>query len=76
MNYSCTIEGVELECELDYEPAERGSRESGVQLEPDHPASAYVIRVWVNGVDISNLLDSSITTRIEESFLDNMGSDT
>lgn len=62
--------GVQLQCWFDYEPAERGSREvgSGLQLEPDYPATFTLCHVYLPGsdVDIAPVLADSIIAGIEE----------
>ena len=71
MNYTHTFDGGELECELDYEPADRGARENGtgLQLEPDHLERAYLITATLKGVDISELLSSEVIGLIEAKAL-------
>lgn len=67
MNYIYKFQGGELECELHYEPAERGSREigTGLQLEPDEPAVIYLQSATFNGVDFFELLSDSVVDLIE-----------
>ena len=54
-----------LDCELDYEPAERGAREDGVQLEPDYPSTMTLTAAYLNRVDIFELLSEGIIDVIE-----------
>jgi hypothetical protein len=58
---------VPVVCELEYEEAERGSREqgSGLQMEPDYPESMTLVSAEVNGVDIYPLLDEKQKEEIE-----------
>jgi len=71
LNYIHTFDGGELDCELDYEPAERGARENGtgLQLEPDYAENAILISAELNGVDISELLSSEVIGLIEAKAL-------
>lgn len=54
-----------LQCSLQVEPAERGAREDGVQLEPDHPTEVTLIAASVRGIDIFEVLDSTTVAKIE-----------
>ena len=67
MNYTYNFKGGKLECELEYETAERGSRErgTGLQLEPDFHASAILITAKLNGIDIFDLLHDDLVKMIE-----------
>jgi len=66
--------GGELDCELYYEPAERGSRErgTGLQLEPDFPERTNLEIAKINGVEITELLSQRIIEIIEENALKEM----
>lgn len=54
-----------LDCEFEYEPAERGSRENGQQMEPDYPATLTLYAAYLNRVDIMDLLSDEIIEDIE-----------
>jgi hypothetical protein len=54
-------EGLTLECELEYSPAE-----SETEITPAYPAQAYLNNAKAGGVDISPLLDHRIVAMIEE----------
>ena len=54
-------EGIEIDCELDYEP---GYRET--DIDPAWPASAYILSAKVGGVDILPLLSDRMVKAIEE----------
>jgi hypothetical protein len=54
-------EGIEIDCELDYEP---GYRET--DIDPAWPASAYILSAKVGGVDILPLLSERMVKAIEE----------
>lgn len=64
-----TLHGIDLACDIEYEAEERGSRERGVQMEPDYPATATVCNVYVRDIEISALLDCDQKAEIEEAFL-------
>jgi hypothetical protein len=70
MQYDCDDLGVELTCWFEYEAAERGSREAGtgLQLEPDYPATWTLCHVYLPGsdVDIAPVLLLSLVQEIEE----------
>lgn len=52
---------IELDCELDYEPAQAGS-----EIDPPWPAAAYLMSAKVGGVDILPLLSEGLIQDIEE----------
>ena len=54
-------EGLTLDCELEYSPAERET-----DIDPAYPAQAVLITARVGGVDISPLLSDYIVAMIEE----------
>lgn len=68
--YECDLLGVTLDCWFEYEPAQQGSREpmSGLQLEPDYPATWTLTHVYLPGseVDIAPVLDGGLCEEIEE----------
>ena len=57
---------VPVVCHLEHTPAERGSRERGLQMEPDYDESLTLCEAYVNGCDIYNLLSADQVRRIEE----------
>lgn len=59
-------------CHMEYEPAERGSREygSGLQLEPDYPASMTLVAAYLRGVDITEILSDDMKEEIEVEALE------
>jgi len=71
MNYTFVFDGGELDCELEYEPAERGSREfgTGLQMEPDELECAILITAMIGGIDIAELLSDDIIGLIEAKAL-------
>jgi hypothetical protein len=54
-------EGLELDCELEYSPAEPET-----EITPAYPAQAFLIRAWAGSVDVLPLLDNRIVAMIEE----------
>jgi hypothetical protein len=69
-SYSPRGTDLQLECWIEYEGAERGSREHGLQMEPDEPASATLHIVEVNNEDIYEILNASTIDEIETAFLE------
>jgi hypothetical protein len=58
--------GIVLECTLEYEPAETGSTENGLKMEPDYPSVATLTAAKINGADIFPLLGFDLIDEIEE----------
>lgn len=61
--------GVDLLCDFEFEEGERGSREDGLQMEPDLEPSAALCHAWAGDVDVVKLLDESDIEEIEYDFL-------
>ena len=59
--HTITIDGVELDCELEFVPGQ-----TATEIDPAFPAEAYLITAKVKGVDIRELLDIRIAATIEE----------
>lgn len=68
-DFDCDELNCVLTCWFEYEPPERGSREplTGLQLEPDYPATFSLFHVYLPGssVDIAPLLSSKSVKEIE-----------
>ncbi len=64
-------EGVQLLCYYEFSPEQRGAREptTGVQLEPDEPASATMMHVYVRDVDILPLLHWKMIDDLEREVI-------
>ena len=61
-------------CELEYSPAERGSRDSyGQAIEPDEPASMELRHCYIGKFDVVDFLSYETTTDIEEAALAERG---
>ena len=54
-------EGIELDCELEYDPGQTAS-----EIDPPFPPAAYLIAAKVGGVDILPLLAPGMVESIEE----------
>jgi hypothetical protein len=54
--------GIELDCELEYDPGQRGTL-----TDPPFPPAAYLIRAKVGGADVLPLLSDGLVASIEES---------
>ena len=52
---------IELECELEFEPAQ-----SATLVDPPWPAQAYLISAKTGGVEVLPLLSQELTAQIEE----------
>ncbi len=63
-----TLRGVPLTCDLECDPAQ-----AGTEVDPTLPASGSLVRVWVNGVDVYDLLTMSDVASIEQTFNDSLG---
>jgi len=72
ITYTYIFDGGELECELEYNEAERGSRErgTGLQLDPDHPEYCVLETAKLNGIDIAELLSPEVVDFIEMMAID------
>lgn len=68
LEYECDELGVVLTCYFEYEPEERGSREplTGLQLEPDYPATYTLLHVYTpEGLDIAPVMKIGLIDEIE-----------
>ena len=57
--FRCEIEGVELDCKLEYEPPEKNDPDA-----PDVEESMLLVNAYTNGVDIAHLLMQSLVDHI------------
>lgn len=68
---------VQLDCWFEYEPASRGAREygTGLQLEPDYPATLALVHVYLPGsnVDIAPVMGRQVVVELEEAAYDKYG---
>ena len=65
--FNCEVEGVELQCKLEYEPPEENYPDA-----PDIDECMNLVNAYTNGVDIAHLLMQSIVDHICESALEDM----
>jgi len=74
ITYTYIFDGGELECELEYDEAERGSRErgTGLQLEPDHTEYCVLETARLDGVDIAEMLSTEVVDFIETMALNRL----
>jgi hypothetical protein len=56
--------GIELDCELEYDPPQ-----AQTETDPAWPAQAFLISAKVGGVDILPLLGNDLIGQIEESAI-------
>ena len=56
-----------------YEPAERGSREDGVQMEPDRNAQFDVSSIWLDDTEITEIFNIESLEAIEVLALQQSG---
>jgi hypothetical protein len=70
-DYTFKYGSLFLDCKIEYEPGERGSREygTGLQLDPDYDAVANVISVSLKGVDVTDIIKEDILDEISDAFL-------
>ncbi len=59
------LDDASIICHLEYEPAERGSREHGLQMEPDYPAQVTLVAAYVRDVNVYDLLSDDQIEQIE-----------
>jgi len=64
------LDDASIICHLEYEPAERGSREHGLQMEPDYPAQVTLVAAYVRDVNVYDLLSDDQISQIECAALD------
>ena len=67
--FEYTLGEIDLSCDIEYTSPCRGSRECGIQMEPDEPEMAALCAAYVRDVDILELLSEDQVAEIEEAFL-------
>jgi len=70
MEYLFTRADVELQCELDYVPAEVGSTENGLKIEPDYPAHMELVSAMHKGVEMIGFLADYVVRDIQDEALE------
>jgi hypothetical protein len=70
-------ETVHFEGYFDVDPAERGSWEDGMQMEPDYPSEVTLCYCYIKGEEMSEFLSESVIEKLEvkalEYYLDQTG---
>ena len=56
---------IYIECSLEYEEGEFGSRQDSLQIEPDYPSNTILLDAKIRDVSIYNLLDEDTILKIE-----------
>lgn len=70
MRYTFVRDDVELECSLDYVPAEVGSTENGLKIEPDYPAYMELNSALHKGVEMIGFLADYVVRDIQDEALE------
>lgn len=70
MRYTFVRDDVELECSLEYVPAEVGSTENGLKIEPDYPAYMELVSATHKGVEMIGLLADYVVIDIQDEALE------
>lgn len=70
MEYTFVRADVELECELEYVPAEVGSTENGLKIEPDYPAYMELVSAMHKGVEMIGFLADYVVIDIQDEALE------
>ena len=68
--FNCEVEGVELDCLLEYEPEELNHGEA-----PDFPACMNLVNAFCEKIDIAHILMQSIVDHICEEALKQFNSE-
>jgi len=67
---------LEINCFLEYTPAEYGRRENGLQIEPDFQEEVMLVRAWINNTyDLLPLLNEETIDHIENKFISERNND-
>ena len=61
---------VELDCTLDYLPAEVGSTENGVKIEPDYPEAMELVSATHRDIEMIGFLADYVVRDIQNEALD------
>lgn len=70
MEYTFKRADVVFECELDYVPAEVGSTENGLKIEPDYPAYMDLVSATHKGVEMIGFLADYVVRDIQDEALE------
>jgi hypothetical protein len=69
MRYIFTRADVELDCTLDYLPAEIGSTENGLKIEPDYAESMELVSVTHKDIEMIGFLADYVVRDIQDEAL-------
>lgn len=64
IHFSYNLKYFSLDCEMEYESGERST-----DVMPGYSSSAYVEKVSLNGVDITDIVSESVMDQISDEFL-------
>ena len=70
MKYTFVRADVVLECELEYVPAEIGSTENGLKIEPDYAEYVELVSVTHKGIEMIGFLADYVVRDIEKEALE------
>lgn len=70
MEYKFVRADVEFDCELMYTPAEFGSTENGLKIEPDYPETMDLVSAMHKGVEMIGFLADYVVRDIEDEALE------
>jgi hypothetical protein len=69
MRYIFTRADVELDCTLDYLPAEVGSTENGLKIEPDYPEAMELVSAQHRDIEMIGFLADYVVRDIQDEAL-------
>lgn len=69
MRYMFVRADVELDCTLDYLPAEVGSTENGLKIEPDYPEAMELVSVTHKDIEMIGFLADYVVRDIQNEAL-------
>ena len=69
MRYIFTRADVELDCTLDYLPAEIGSTENGLKIEPDYAESMELVSAQHKDIEMIGFLADYVVRDIQDEAL-------
>lgn len=70
MRYTFTRADVVFECSLEYVPAEVGSTENGLKIEPDYPEYMDLVSVTHKGIEMIGFLADYVVRDIQDEALE------
>jgi len=70
MKYTFVRADVVLECDLEYVPAEIGSTENGLKIEPDYAEYMELVSVTHKGIEMIGFLADYVVRDIQDEALE------